>query len=428
YPVHKFDNAFGGTKMDGGTVGAVVNAGNHLETNHFWDVKNCAGPASDSQQLTVPDPTLAGLLAGPFNGLLPSGTVPLYPPGAHCNQRGLTDLGTYLLKRMIQEHYIIEVDHMDVKTADQALTEIEAKHYSGVISPHSWTSPEQYKRIYDLGGFVNPIAHSSPRGFVKEWQADKKLANPKYYFGFGYGSDSNGLAAQSAPTSGDPIQYPFKSFDGGVTFDRERWGERVFDLNKDGVANYGLYADWLQELHVLGGAPLMNDMFRGAESYLQMWERAYGAPATHCGPARASLTTAGLDTIRLGDNPEKLLFRAGQPSSRPGSSYRYCVSGAANRHSKRVALFNAGGDVVLIGSTASGDRAAGFGPGSSTRTLRRRTKRASSTLWLGSPNRAGTRFVYVIRSGRVRFVAVAARSETGSVKQLRSDLSAAGLS
>ncbi|MDX6668101.1 MAG: hypothetical protein QOK04_1481, partial [Solirubrobacteraceae bacterium] len=134
YPVHKFDNAFGGTKMDGGTVGAVVNAGNHLETNHFWDVKTCDGAASDSQQLTAPDPTVAGLLAGPFNGLLPSGTVPLYPPGAHCNQRGLTDLGTYLLKRMIQEHYIIEVDHMDVKTANQALTEIEAKHYSGVIS------------------------------------------------------------------------------------------------------------------------------------------------------------------------------------------------------------------------------------------------------------------------------------------------------
>src|SRR5207244_8074274 len=99
YPVHKFDNAFGGTAMDGGEGGAVVNAGTHLETNHFWDVKTCTGAAQDSQQLTAPDPTVAALLAGPASGLLPGGTVPVYPPGHHCNQRGLTDLGAWLLRR-----------------------------------------------------------------------------------------------------------------------------------------------------------------------------------------------------------------------------------------------------------------------------------------------------------------------------------------
>ncbi len=53
----------------------------------------------------------------------------------------------------------------------------------------------------------------------------------------------NGLAEESQPTSGDPIPYPFTSYDGRGTFTREQWGQRVFDLNKDGVANYGMFPD-----------------------------------------------------------------------------------------------------------------------------------------------------------------------------------------
>ena len=48
YPVHKFDNAFGGTKMDGGTEGVLINGANHLKTGHFWDVKTCTGKEQDS--------------------------------------------------------------------------------------------------------------------------------------------------------------------------------------------------------------------------------------------------------------------------------------------------------------------------------------------------------------------------------------------
>ena len=61
FPIHKFDNAFGGTKMDSGELGVLVNAGNHLETGSFWDVKTCTGPEHDSAQLTLP---LLGSWAG----------------------------------------------------------------------------------------------------------------------------------------------------------------------------------------------------------------------------------------------------------------------------------------------------------------------------------------------------------------------------
>ena len=323
YPVHKFDNAFGGTKMDGGGLGVVINGGNHLETGHFWDVKTCDSSAHDSQQLTPGDigaPVGAitmGISGTPMAGLIPGGTVPAYPPGPHCNQQGMTALGEYLLGRMMDKHFLVEIDHMDVKTGNRALSLMEQRHYSGVVSPHNWSSPEQFPRVYKLGGFITPIAHSDPAAFVEQWKQIKKVRDKRFRYGFGYGSDMNGLAAQSAPTSMHPIPYPFRSADGRVSFQRERWGQRVFDLNKDGVANYGMYADWLEELRILGGPPMINDMMGGAEAYLETWERAYGVPAIGCRPA-------ALRALRLGTSSSTVLKQAGQPSSRPGHSFRYC--------------------------------------------------------------------------------------------------------
>ena len=57
---------------------------------------------------------------------------------------------------MIQQHFIVELDHMDAKTADATLSILEAHHYSGVISAHSWDSPEENPRIYNLGGLRHP--------------------------------------------------------------------------------------------------------------------------------------------------------------------------------------------------------------------------------------------------------------------------------
>jgi hypothetical protein len=242
FPVHKFDNAFGGTKMDAGELGMLVNGGNHLETGSFWDVRTCTGPEHDQTQLsTLPTGAVAQLLNGPAAKLLGGAVLPLYPPPPHCNQRGLTDLGAYLINKMIQEHFIVELDHMDAKTADDTLSILEAHHYSGVVSAHSWDSPQENPRIYNLGGFVTPIAGASPQAFIDQWRASLQIRNKRFFngTGFGYGADMNGLAEQSQPSSGSPISYPFKSYDGRVTFDRETWGQRLFDLNKDGVANYG---------------------------------------------------------------------------------------------------------------------------------------------------------------------------------------------
>jgi hypothetical protein len=430
FPVHKFDNAFGGAKMDTGETGLLVNGGNHLETGQFFNVRTCTGPEHDNTQMSsVPTGALSELLNGPGQILIPQGTLPVYPAPPHCNTRGLSSLGAYVLDKMIQQHFIVELDHMDVKTADAALSILEAHHYSGVVSAHSWDSPQENPRIYNLGGFVTPIAGASPQSFLDQWKASLAIRNTRFYngTGFGYGADMNGLAEQSQPTSGHPIAYPFTSYDGRVTFSREQWGQRVFDLNKDGVANYGMYPDWLQELRVLAGPPVLTDMFHGAEAYLEMWERTYGVPTTRCRAGSGRFTGRGVGPIRVGEATQPLLYAAGQPSARPGRSYRYCVSG---RRGGIAATFSRRGRVAMIVSTARGYSAGSIGVGSRVGRLRRsaRALQRGPGIWTSRrPQRGGTRFVYRVRGGLVTAVGLADRADARRFSALRSDLASAGV-
>ena len=52
FPIHEFDNAFGGTKMIAGEMGTVVNAGNRDETGSFWNLAAvpCRGPGRRAGQ------------------------------------------------------------------------------------------------------------------------------------------------------------------------------------------------------------------------------------------------------------------------------------------------------------------------------------------------------------------------------------------
>ena len=81
------------------------------------------------------------------------------------------------------------------------------------------------------------------------------------------------------------MTYPFPGL-GGVRIGKQRAGKRVYDINVDGVAQYGLYPDWIQDLGKVAGArdgaQDPDDMARGAEAYLQMWERAVGIKADSC--------------------------------------------------------------------------------------------------------------------------------------------------
>jgi len=239
------------------------------------------------------DDTMWGdaLIGNGLQQLLPSGTAPIYPAGPHCNQRGLTALGEHAIRRMIEKKMIVDPDHLSVLARNQVLSILDGASYSGVVSSHSWSTADAFPRIYQRGGFVAPYAGSSG-DFVKKWRAIKPMRDPRYYWGIGYGADMNGFGAQGSPRTGatNPVGYPFKSFDGKVTIDKLHSGERVYDINVDGVAHYGLYPDWIQDLRMIAGDEIVDDLARGSESYLQMWERAVGVPEQRCQPADAGDT------------------------------------------------------------------------------------------------------------------------------------------
>ncbi|MBX6767449.1 MAG: Coagulation factor 5/8 type domain-containing protein, partial [Actinomadura rubrobrunea] len=273
---HKFDNALCGVRFDSDAKGVILNLGNFLGSGRFWQADTCTTPEHDNT--IVPSNDLTALLAGPLAHLRPLDvTLPVYPKAPHCNVNGLTELGEHAVRAMIKRGMIVELDHMSVKAADRTLSILEEEGYPGVVSGHGWSDPGFASRIYRLGGMIASYG-SSADTFAAEWRRAKRARDPGRLFGYAYGLDANGVGALPAPRRGnedDPVRYPFTSpIDPNVTLDRERTGLRTWDVNTEGVANYGLVPDWIADMRNVAGDEIIADMARGAEMYLRMWEAA----------------------------------------------------------------------------------------------------------------------------------------------------------
>jgi hypothetical protein len=342
--VNKFDNALAGVAGDSGATGDLVNVANFLETGSFWQMQHCASQdpeVHDRDQLTTPLAPAQDALFGAIvklNVNLPA--LPLYGSPHHCNILGLTDLGSYTIKGMAKRHMIFDPDHMSVKARKTSLDVIDRLHYPGVVSSHSWSTPDAYPRIYKEQGFITPYAGDSG-GFVAKWKRHLTWANPKEYWGFGFGSDINGLGAQGNPrpnaAKSHPVTYPFTAL-GGVKVYKQQSGTRVYDINKDGVAQYGLYPDWIQDLKMQAGPAIVKDMARGPEAYLQTWERAYGAKPNACTNPSYKKSPAFFTRLHKGISTWQTLLKAGQPDRRLGKTFTYCTTG----HKMRVTFTQSG--------------------------------------------------------------------------------------
>lgn len=358
--VNKFDNALAGVAGDLGAVGPLVNLANFLETGSFWDMKHCEpadGESHDNNQAALPDIS-AGQQDALFGAIgelgLPNIALPLYPPPDHCNSRGLTTLGEHTIQALAERHMLFDPDHMSVKARTSSMDEIEDLGYSGVLSSHSWSTPDTYPRIYRAGGFVAPYAGDST-GFVAKWKKHVGWADERYYWGLGFGADINGLGAQGDPRGAkvkNPVRYPFRGL-GGVTVKKQRAGKRVYDINVDGVAQYGLYPDWVEDLRQVAGgkagAAIVDDMARGAEAYLQMWERAEGVRADSCrNPGLRKPVSAVRRLVRPGMTTKAVMKAVGQPYTRLGASYGICARSGTDKRVPVTITFTKGGKVRAV--------------------------------------------------------------------------------
>ena len=101
----------------------------------------------------------------------------------------------------------------------------------------------------------------------------------------GFGFDLNGFAGAAGPRFGEqsgcsteqsnPITYPFTSFAGDVTFEEPQLGSRTVDFNTEGMIHVGLIPELIEDARRDGVTDAdLEPLFRSAEGYVRMWERA----------------------------------------------------------------------------------------------------------------------------------------------------------
>ena len=279
FVAHWVDNAFAGAALEGGVKGTFINVFDEIETGHYFRTGPCPDP-SQGEEIDTLGPLEMQVLGEFFPATAGIEPMPTYPPGRQCNAKGLTKLGAYLIRKLIAAHMLIEVDHMSERARARVLA-IAAAHRYPLISSHTGTggawTPSELKRLYALGGLAAATPDPAPE------LADKILGfgryrSPRHYFGVGLGTDTGGFSSLPGPRAdagADPLPYPFESYDRRVEFNRQRTGDRVYDLNTDGVAQYGLFADLIADMQrTEPGEAAERTLFRSAEAYLQTWRLA----------------------------------------------------------------------------------------------------------------------------------------------------------
>jgi microsomal dipeptidase-like Zn-dependent dipeptidase len=249
----------------------------------------------------------------------------------HINARGLTDAGMVLLLCLWRRGILVDIDHMSLRTKTAAL-EFAERLSVPVISSHcclrsitlsraaigmrhdwwsSWDgknpesqpvwpwlrnegmrSDDDLVRIHRLGGVMAVLlrqpAVRKPKQFRNvqsdgtELTGTTTAAAAAYLHivevlgsnaGVAIGTDVNGLAQLPVPSSCclPGISRLYRA--SGLS--RATNGSRVWDINVDGVAHYGMLPDLILRWRAEGTPDaLLAPLFRSAEAYVQTLTRA----------------------------------------------------------------------------------------------------------------------------------------------------------
>jgi hypothetical protein len=101
----------------------------------------------------------------------------------------------------------------------------------------------------------------------------------------GFGFDLNGFAGGPRPRFGadsrcvepqaNPVTYPFSSYSGDITFTEPHLGNRAVDFASEGMIHLGLLPELIEDVRRDGTTDEdLEPLFRSAEGYIRMWERA----------------------------------------------------------------------------------------------------------------------------------------------------------
>ncbi len=301
FPVHKYDNGF--SAGDGSKV--LIEVGNFAQSGHWSNFtldcpdvptafdKGNVGVSGLNQPrdeyLSDPPNDLSNFSKRPVATLLnyseelQQGSL----EGDYCQNAGLTNLGEFLISEMMKRGMIIEIDHLPRRSYIRAFDMLEASDYPAVGS-HGNT---YNGRIFDVGG-VSKISFGrcsdpeNPAGRLASFKNDLSMMDERgMYVAEGVGFDLNGFAGGIGPRFGEdsncqveqmsPVAYPFTSYDGAITFGQPFVGDRQIDFNTEGFVHIGMLPELIEDLKHDGATDEdLEPMFRSAEGYLRMWEKA----------------------------------------------------------------------------------------------------------------------------------------------------------
>lgn len=301
FPVHKFDNAF--AAGDGG--GNVIELGNFINSGHYTNkVEDCPFNSGtfDSGEVTFgtlnrprevydsPAPVdMSGFASDPIFTLLPflNDFQSASLPGRYCQNAGMTELGETLVYEMMERGMIVDLAHLPQRGVVRAL-EILGENDYPATSTHGQTYGDGLYQIggmtgRGLGGCANPdVEDTMGNGFRNFIQ---RRVEAGVYPGGGFSFDFNGFAGARRPRFGEnsgcrqpqanPVEYPFTSYNGDITFQQPQLGNRSVDFNTEGMLHIGLLPEIIEDARRDGMSDDdLEPLFRSAEAWLRMWEQA----------------------------------------------------------------------------------------------------------------------------------------------------------
>ncbi|TNE51803.1 MAG: hypothetical protein EP343_02780 [Deltaproteobacteria bacterium] len=301
FPVHKFDNGFSAGDGHRG----IIELGNFINSGHYSNfITECEGISTsfdkgdvtfgglnkprDSYQAKAPV-DMSTFVDDPVGTLLPFLSDIQAPAlkGKYCQKTGLTDLGRHLINELMKRGMLMDIAHLPQRSLSEAFKMLEKNKY-----PATKTHGDSNDgRIYALGGMIGTSLGrcsdpKNPGAMGKRLADDVALAKSKgAYPAEALSFDLNGLAGGPRPRfgknsrcsgeQGNPITYPFKSYDGEVTFTQPNLGERKVDFNQEGMIHIGLLPELIEDVRRDGVSDKqLEPLFRSAEAYIQMWEKA----------------------------------------------------------------------------------------------------------------------------------------------------------
>jgi hypothetical protein len=117
------------------------------------------------------------------------------------------------------------------------------------------------------------------------------------------------------PGAPNAVSYPLRTFDGGSVVERQVAGTRTFDINTDGLAEYGLLPDYVEQIRrTPDDQAVVDDLaLTGTSAVAIRWTLAGSAHITAGRDDHAVQTLAGRTyALRFGDQitlgPEPILI------------------------------------------------------------------------------------------------------------------------